>query len=90
MEIVTEGQAKICAYSGKLSKSMPVFYNPEMEKQRNLTVCALSVFQKAAGKQLVVCDPLAGSGVRGIRIKKEVEGIEKVFFNDVTKTHTHL
>ena len=84
MAVVKEGKAKIYTYSGKITKDLPVFYNPEMERQRNLTVSVLSVFQKQVNKKLDICDPLAGSGVRGIRIKKEVKGVGRVVLNDVT------
>ena len=78
MQTIKEGKAKIYTYSGKSekgrdrqsicpTKKLPVFYNPEMEKQRSLTVCVLAAFQKQAGS-LDICDPLAGSGVRGIRL----------------------
>ena len=69
---------------------MPVFYNPEMGKQRDITVSALSVFQNKANRKIKVCDPLAGSGVRGIRILKEIKGIENIVFNDVNSESVKL
>ncbi len=90
MVTIKEGKAKIYTYSGKITKDLPVFYNPEMERQRNLTVSVLSVFQNQANKKLDVCDPLAGSGVRGIRIKKEVKGVGRVVLNDVTSEAVKL
>ncbi len=84
MTTIKEGKARIQTFQGKVTKDLPVFYNPEMERQRNLTVSVLSVFQKQVNKKLDVCDPLAGSGVRGIRIKKEVSDIGRVVLNDVT------
>ncbi|MBI4163871.1 MAG: tRNA (guanine(10)-N(2))-dimethyltransferase [Candidatus Aenigmarchaeota archaeon] len=90
MAVVKEGKAKIQAFQGKITKDLPVFYNPEMERQRNLTICVLTAFQKQAAKKLDICDPLAGSGVRGIRIKKEVRGIGRVVLNDVTSDAVKL
>ncbi len=90
MEILNEGKIKFYSHTGEPSKKMPVFYNPEMGRQRDLTIAVLSVYQRGIGKELEVCDPLAGSGVRGIRILKEVEGIEKVVFNDITSEAVKL
>ena len=61
----------------------PVFYNPMMELNRDLAVLALQAYQKTVERKLVVCEPLAGCGVRGIRFAKEVEGIRKVLVNDI-------
>jgi len=61
----------------------PVFYNPVMELNRDLAVLALQAFQRTVGRELRVCEPLAGCGIRGIRLAKEVEGIEKVVMNDI-------
>jgi len=61
----------------------PVFYNPMMELNRDLAVLALQAYQKRAGRELVVCEPLAGCGVRGIRFAKEVKGIQRVIVNDI-------
>lgn len=90
MELIKEGLAKVYKYSGKVEKSLPVFYNPEMALQRDITVAALQVFQKSIGREMFVCDPLAGSGIRGIRILKEVKRIKKVVFNDVTSDSIKL
>ncbi len=83
MEIIKEGKIKFHSYIGKPTKDLPVFYNPEMAKQRDITICSLSAFQKRVKRNLSVCDPLAGSGVRGIRILKEVKNVDEVVFNDV-------
>ncbi len=90
MEILKEGKAKFYAYPGDPTKGMPVFYNPAMGKQRDITVCALAVFQKESDRKLEICDPLAGSGVRGIRLLKEDKGIEKITFNDVSSESIKL
>lgn len=90
MEILKEGKIKFYSYLGKPTKDLPVFYNPDMEKQRDITVCALSVLQKDLKKKISVCDPLAGSGVRGLRILKEIKGIERIVFNDVSEESVKL
>jgi tRNA (guanine26-N2/guanine27-N2)-dimethyltransferase len=62
----------------------PVFYNPAMELNRDLAVLALQTYQKLTEYDVVACEPLAGCGVRGIRLVKEVHGIDKVVINDIS------
>ncbi|MEN3035350.1 MAG: tRNA (guanine(10)-N(2))-dimethyltransferase [Candidatus Methanosuratincola sp.] len=61
----------------------PVFYNPKMEFSRDIAVAALSIFAKAKGRSINACDPLAGTGARGIRYAKEVQSVEKVVMGDL-------
>jgi len=83
MKTVKEGAAVILVPAQSLTRKAEAFYNPEMEYQRDLTMSALRVYSQSAGKKLSVCDPLAGTGVRSIRIAKEVDGIEKMVINDI-------
>jgi tRNA (guanine26-N2/guanine27-N2)-dimethyltransferase len=64
------------------SKS-PVFYNPLMRFNRDLAVLALKIYQRRRGNIINACDPLTGSGVRGIRFALEVENVKCVVINDV-------
>jgi tRNA (guanine26-N2/guanine27-N2)-dimethyltransferase len=59
-----------------------VFFNPEGELSRDISVSALQVFQKEFKKKITVCDALSGTGIRGLRYAKEVFGIKKVILND--------
>jgi len=61
----------------------PVFYNPVMEMNRDFAVAVLQVFQRRIDRELTVCEPLAGCGVRGIRFAVEVENVKKVVLNDI-------
>ena len=61
----------------KLLKKNPVFYNPEMEFSRDISVAVVGVLKP--GK---FCDLLSGSGARGVRIANETETWE-VVANDV-------
>ena len=79
-KLIWEGKAKFYVPKESLRRKSLVFYNPEMKFTRDLTISFLQVLNK---KEKIVCDPLAGSGVRGIRILKEVSGIKKVVFNDI-------
>ncbi|MGC8998685.1 MAG: tRNA (guanine(10)-N(2))-dimethyltransferase [Candidatus Bathyarchaeia archaeon] len=63
----------------------PVFYNPVMELNRDLAVLAVQAYQKMVKRELFICEPLAGCGVRGIRFAKEVKGVRKVVINDINE-----
>ena len=91
-EIVKEGQAsvvvpKLAAYVKEAweyaPSKAPVFYNPAMEFNRDLAVLAMQTYQRTLGREISVCEPLTGCGIRGIRFAVEVEGVRKVFVNDI-------
>jgi tRNA (guanine26-N2/guanine27-N2)-dimethyltransferase len=84
MAIVTEGKARIFVPNGKVTKKDEAFYNPAMRYQRDVTIAALHVFSEMKGGGLSVCDPLAGTGIRGIRIAIEVPGISEILMNDMS------
>lgn len=63
----------------------PVFYNPVMEFNRDLTVLALQAYQRIVDREIMVCDPLTGTGLRGIRFAAEVGGVRKVVLNDISQ-----
>ncbi|MEM4161342.1 MAG: methyltransferase, partial [Thermoplasmata archaeon] len=94
LEEITEGNT-IClvpAYQrmkGPGSSKMPVFYNPNMEFARDVTVSLLSaVLDKR--RKLKVLDGMAATGIRGIRIKKEVSKRFSVTLNDINPVAVKL
>ena len=93
-EIVEEGKVKILVPKLKAfiktpseyaPSKAPVFYNPVMELNRDIAVLALQTYQKRLNREISVCEPLAGCGVRGIRFATEVKGVKKVLINDINK-----
>jgi tRNA (guanine26-N2/guanine27-N2)-dimethyltransferase len=76
-------EAFVKAPSDYAPSKAPVFYNPVMELNRDVAVLALQAYQRWSGRELRVCEPLAGCGVRGIRVAKEVDGLAKVIVNDI-------
>jgi tRNA (guanine26-N2/guanine27-N2)-dimethyltransferase len=68
----------------------PVFYNPVMEFNRDLAVLALQAYQRMADHEITVCEPLTGTGLRGIRFAAEVRGVRKVVMNDISEAAFHL
>ncbi len=79
---ISEGKVKIHAFVGEISRKLPVFYNPDMETNRTITIDLLNSLEKAGMK---IALPMAASGIRGVRMLKELysDKIEKVFFNDM-------
>jgi tRNA (guanine26-N2/guanine27-N2)-dimethyltransferase len=68
----------------------PVFYNPRMKLNRDIAVLALQAHQRRSSRSLVICEPMCGTGVRGIRMAKEVEGINRVIMGDLNPSAAKL
>ena len=68
----------------------PVFYNPVMELNRDLAVLALQTHQRRLDREISACEPLTGCGLRGARFAVEVEGVCKVFLNDIKPKSARL
>lgn len=78
--MINEGSVSLgIEESSKISRKMGVFYNPVMQVNRDISILVLNALQR---DNLIIADPLAGSGVRSIRFIKEVEGIGVVHAND--------
>lgn len=64
----------------------PVFYNPRMEVNRSVSVAVLRAYVNYSGSNgIIVCEPLAGTGIRSIRYALEVPGVSRVIANDISK-----
>jgi len=81
LQKMQEGKIKFFAPEGRIYDTS-VFYNPEGELNRDLSVSAIQTFQKEFKRKMAICDALAASGIRGMRYAKEIKGIKKVFLND--------
>ena len=87
---ITEGLTKIeFPEFEKVSSQAPVFYNPHMELNRDLSILAIQVFQKQENREINICDLFGGSGIRGVRYKNEIEGVGEVSINDISETANH-
>lgn len=73
----------------KVSSDAPVFYNPHMELNRDLSILAIQVFQKQEAREIDICDLFGGSGIRGIRYKNEIDGVGNVSINDISELANH-
>lgn len=81
LQKIQEGKVSVFAPEGRIYDAS-VFYNPEGELNRDLSVSAVQVFQREFKGKITVCDALAATGVRGLRYAKEVSGIKNVVLND--------
>lgn len=79
-KLIKEASAEIYApKEKKISKKLPVFYNPIMKLNRDITMLLLQQFPN-----LNICDPLAATGVRSIRFAKELK-YKSIIANDISK-----
>ncbi|MCX6710516.1 MAG: tRNA (guanine(10)-N(2))-dimethyltransferase, partial [Candidatus Woesearchaeota archaeon] len=82
--VFSEGKARFTApKEDVVSKDMGVFYNPAMKMNRDVTVSVLSACELTG---IYACDLMAASGVRTIRLAKELpEGkILRIYANDMS------
>lgn len=87
IKTVKEGLTKIqFPEFDKISSDAPVFYNPHMELNRDISILALQTFQKQEDRDINICDLFGGSGIRGVRYKNEIDGVGHVFINDISET----
>jgi tRNA (guanine26-N2/guanine27-N2)-dimethyltransferase len=91
-ETITEGKVKVVvpnlqAYgvvpSDYAPSRAPVFYNPIMEFNRDVSVLALQAYQRMVNREVSVCEPLTATGIRGLRYAAEIQGVKAVMGGDI-------
>ncbi len=82
---IKEGEVSIEIPKSETIYDASVFYNPEMEFNRNISVSAVSLLKDSFRNG---CDLLSASGIRGLRYIKE-SGID-CHFNDINRDATKL
>ena len=90
MEYVSEGSVKLLIpQAEKISRQMRVFYNPAMGLNRDVSILLINSINK---EHLQMADPLAASGVRGIRFLKELKKnkIKNISINDGSQNACNL
>ena len=88
--IINEGKAVInVPKAKKVSKEMPVFYNPVMKLNRDISILLLNSIDK---NNLAIADPLAGTGTRSIRFLLELskDKIKTISINDYSSNAFEL
>ena len=98
-EIIREGKVQVLvpkleAYgvvpSDYAPSKAPVFYNPVMEFNRDLSVLAFKAYQHMVNHEISICEPFTSQGIRGIRFAAEVYGVNKVLLSDISTTALEL
>ena len=93
-EIVKEGKVKalvpklkafVKQPSDYAPSKAPVFYNPVMELNRDIAVLAFQAYQRMVNREITICEPLASSGIRGVRLAAEIHGAKKVLISDINE-----
>lgn len=89
--LVLIGDTREAMVGGRLEPAwLPVFYNPVMEFNRDLSVAALRVYARVyAPHRPVVVEPLSATGVRAVRYALESD-VEKVIANDIDENAYRL
>jgi tRNA (guanine26-N2/guanine27-N2)-dimethyltransferase len=98
-EIIREGKVKVIVpklevfkkhFSDYAPSKAPVFYNPVMELNRDITILAFQAYQRMVKRKMSICEPLTSSGIRGIRIAAEICGVRKVLISDINERAFNL
>ncbi len=73
------------------SKGMNVFYNKQMEINRDITTLAINAYKNLYKQnELIIIDSMAASGISSIRMLKECNNIKKIFINDINPVAVKL
>lgn len=98
-EIINEGKVQVLvpkleAYgvvaSDYAPSKAPVFYNPVMEFNRDLTILAFKAYQHIVNHEISICEPFTSQGIRGIRFAAEIEGVTRVLLSDINNSAYEL
>lgn len=83
-----------CAPAGEVTSALPVFYNPVMTHNRDITVLVLKALlaEGRLAPPLRLALPMEATGIRGIRLWKELGqgGIASLALNDVSPEAAEL
>lgn len=89
MEIITENKIKVWAEIPKkdVHAKMKVFYNPVMKSNRDISILLLN---SVPNKNMKIALPLAGTGIRGLRLFKELKKNKNkmIYLNDLKSNFT--
>jgi tRNA (guanine26-N2/guanine27-N2)-dimethyltransferase len=88
--VVPKLEAYVKEPSDYAPSKAPVFYNPVMELNRDITVLAFQAYQRTVNREISVCEPLTSSGIRGVRFAAEIHGIKEVLVNDISLRAVNL
>ncbi len=93
-EVIKEGKVsvvvpKLEAYgvtpSDYAPSRAPVFYNPVMEFNRDLSVLAFQAYQRMINREISICEPLTSQGISGVRYAVEIKDVKKILIGDINE-----
>lgn len=92
MKTIKEGMAEVLVPKESdvlISKDMDVFYNPKMKLNRDMTILLLNSIKNT---QMKMADIMAGTGVRAVRLLKELkkDKLKEITINDYDQTSVEL
>jgi tRNA (guanine26-N2/guanine27-N2)-dimethyltransferase len=91
IKIIHEGLVKIKTPEfDRISSKAPVFYNPVMELNRDLSILAIKTYQEELRREISICDSFGGSGIRGVRYAKEIDTVKNVVISDINPIAVHF
>lgn len=73
---------------GYAPSSLPVFFNPVSKPNRDITILLLATYFE--GNKIRICEALAGTGVRSIRIAVETDVAGEIIANDISRNAYEL
>lgn len=83
-DFIEEEDVRIKSYIGKISRKLPVFYNPVMKINRDISLLVINSY---FDKQIKLCDPMAATGIRELRFLKKIpEKFEKITCGDISES----
>lgn len=68
--------------------SLPAFFNPASKLSRDIAVLFLKAYFE--NREITVCEPLAGTGIRSIRFILETDLVNYVLANDISRNAYQL
>ncbi|MBN1683021.1 tRNA (guanine(10)-N(2))-dimethyltransferase [Candidatus Bathyarchaeota archaeon] len=98
IEEVSEGNARILVPKliqknnepiDHLRSRAAVFYNPNMRLNRDTAVLSLQYLKNKISKPIKICEPMCGSGVRGVRLALEAKA-ENIVMGDLNPSAVNL
>lgn len=90
-KIVTEGLIEFRVSDSESIYDSPAFFNPVMVLNRDLSILFVRVYSKRKGKPIRVFEPLAGIGIRAMRMGSEADqSISEIVINDFNEVTTKI
>jgi tRNA (guanine26-N2/guanine27-N2)-dimethyltransferase len=93
--LISENNTKLMVPANAIKETeplkYPVFFNPAAKLNRDISIQVYKAFiENRKEKETIFIDAMAGSGIRGLRVAKEIPKINKIVFNDFNPFSTYV